>query len=409
MRTSVRVLAVADSDSYLKWSVATLAALPVGWRGEQVLVASPVAPSANQVRAAAGAVVPTLSLGRLLARILRERPDVVLLACTGPVVEVLAALPVLSRARRRPVLVTGLPGVHDPPTVRAVRHRARCDVFLAHSHAEVEGVAALAEVHAPGLQVALARLPFLGGGDPATQDVQPARTEVVFAAQATVPGPRAEREAVLRGLAALHPPGTAVVKLRAGDGEAQTHHEPWPYPALWRDLVARGEVEPGQVRFRAGSMAEALNRARALVTVSSTAALEAIGRGVPVAVLRDFGVSPAQLNQLFVGSGCLATLEDVRAGRFPPADPGWAERHYFHPRADDDWEPRLRSLLDRRAAGGLAARRIRPSGRAGSPWRRAPWRRAPWRWVARLMLPRWALRRAGALRAAALRRSSAAA
>jgi Putative glycosyltransferase (DUF6716) len=55
----------------------------------------------------------------LRRRIRLERPDVVLLACTGPVVSALAAQRVF-RARTRPVLVTGLPGISVPATVRAV-------------------------------------------------------------------------------------------------------------------------------------------------------------------------------------------------------------------------------------------------------------------------------------------------
>nr|WP_284288361.1 DUF6716 putative glycosyltransferase [Angustibacter aerolatus] len=52
-RPPPRVVAVADSDSYLKWAVGLLGTLPADWRRRAVVVRSPIAPSAAQ-RAAAG-------------------------------------------------------------------------------------------------------------------------------------------------------------------------------------------------------------------------------------------------------------------------------------------------------------------------------------------------------------------
>ena len=80
-----------------------------------------------------------------------------------------------------------------------------------------------------------------------------------------------------------------MVEVRALAGEQQTHAEEQPYAALWAALIEAGRVRPGDVRFAAGAMRTALGRASSLVTVSSTAALEAIDSGVPVVVLSDFG------------------------------------------------------------------------------------------------------------------------
>ena len=53
-----RVIAISDSDSYLKWSVATLRALPASWSSTQLVVKNPVLPSPEQARAAAGGRCP---------------------------------------------------------------------------------------------------------------------------------------------------------------------------------------------------------------------------------------------------------------------------------------------------------------------------------------------------------------
>ena len=87
---TVRVLAIADTDSYLKWSAATLEALRL-WESTQLLIENPVMPSLAQIRAASKRPVEVLTHAALVRRIRTTCPDVVLLACTGPVVATLTA------------------------------------------------------------------------------------------------------------------------------------------------------------------------------------------------------------------------------------------------------------------------------------------------------------------------------
>jgi hypothetical protein len=146
------------------------------------------------------------------------------------------------------------------------------------------------------------------------------------------------------------------VKVRATAGQAQTHHERHPYQDRWAGLLARGEVDGSELRFATGPMAEHLACAAGLVTVSSTAALEAIAAGVRVLILSDFGVNAAMINEVFVGSGLLGDLADLRAGRLHRPDPGWAQRNYLHDAATDDLAPVLDALVLRRRLRGLVAR-----------------------------------------------------
>ena len=127
-------------------------------------------------------------------------------------------------------------------------------------------------------------------------------------------------------------------------------------------------------------MRAALARAHSLVTVSSTAALEAIDTGVPVVVLNDFGVDDSLINTVFADSGCLGDLDDVRAGRAFTPDPTWLLDNYFHPVGEDDLVERVSDLVRRRDSGLLPLRRRR----------RPSWRRA--RETARLVLPTSVLR-----------------
>ena len=62
--SAVRVLAIADTDSYLKWSAATLDALPTSWGSAQLLIENPVMPSAAQMQAACACRVVGECVGR---------------------------------------------------------------------------------------------------------------------------------------------------------------------------------------------------------------------------------------------------------------------------------------------------------------------------------------------------------
>ena len=103
-------------------------------------------------------------------------------------------------------------------------------------------------------------------------------------------------------------------------------------------------------------MQDALCTARAFITVSSTAALEAIAMDRPILIISDFGVSAEMINVVFEGSGCLGTLDDLRSDRFFRPDPRWLEANYFHHATENDWLKRLAELLTVRAAGHLPGR-----------------------------------------------------
>ena len=357
------VLAVADSDSCVRLSAAMLDALPDHHTVGLAVVRSPIAPSPAQTRAAvrgtrqSGRRIPVLSASELRRLIRRRRPDVVILNCAGPVVDVLTHILLHGRARRgarRPVLVSALPGISVPATEKAWFHRSQVDLFVLHSHREVAEFTALGEKLGATGEVGLATLPFLSR--PRQRRARPHR--VVFAAQAGVPETREDRERVLVALAELsedRPDLEVVVKLRGRENEARTHRELHHYEALWRALVEEERARDHTLVFRTGAMADQLERARGLVTVSSTAALEAIASGVPVAILTDVGAGAEQTNTVFEASGVLGTLDDVRSVRFRAPHPEWSERNYFHPASDNDWVDRLTVLVARASRGGLGA------------------------------------------------------
>ncbi|MEU9886110.1 DUF6716 putative glycosyltransferase [Sphaerisporangium sp. NPDC051017] len=363
---------MADSDSYLKWAAGLLDQLPAEWNSTLAVVRTPIAPSPAQIsaavsgtRAAQGetpAVISARALRRLAERL---RPDVILVACTGPVVDVLVS-DVLDGFKPRPVFVSGLPGISIPATEKAWLYRGGCDLFVLHSGREVEEFGRIGKELGAAGTTALARLPYLDG---LLRSAAPAHTvsteapahpatgrRVVFATQAKVPKRREDRESILFALdrlAAQRPDLDVVVKLRALTTERQTHNERYHYESLWASLEAAGTVRPGGVRFAVGAMHEHLADAAGFVTVSSTAALEAIAGEVPLLVLSDFGVSAEMINLVFEDSGCLGTLDDLAQGEFRRPTAAWCDANYFHDRASSDWIVRLTALVEQARTTGL--------------------------------------------------------
>jgi hypothetical protein len=364
----VRILGVADSDSYLKWGAASLARMH-GDR-ELVILDTPFLPSEAQRAAAieglqiAGlggsglGVVPVVSLAELRERVVETQPDVVLLSMRGPLIRVVIR-EVVAASVRRPVLVSGLPGISIPATRKALTFRSQADLVVLHSKHEIRAFTSVAAQLRIEQSFGLATLPFLD----ARSEPTGARDEIVFAVQAKVPRERERRVEILNWLAETarrHPELRVVLKLRAVTGEPQTHAEAYPYDALLEELGSR----PANLVVESGSMTTHLAHAVGLVTVSSTALIEAAAVGVPGIALDDFGVAKSLINPVFQDSNLLASSDELIAGRFRTPDPDWLDDNYFHADADNDWIDLVDSLVAARAHAPAPLRR-QHNGRVG--------------------------------------------
>ncbi|WP_156463570.1 DUF6716 putative glycosyltransferase [Curtobacterium sp. Leaf183] len=376
------VVGIVDTDSFAKWGAHLLSAAPAAWSLELLVVDTPRTASTAQLRAAfrglddrlaplASAPPAALTVDTIVERLRHEPPDAVLVSTIGPVAELLIE-EVHRRVGPRPVVLTGLPGISFPAKWKGVFSRARADLFVLHSHREVRAYEELATENGVEPAFALATLPFAARPTqptpptrptrrtrptpptPPTPDAAPRqRDSVVFAAQPSVPESEADRARVTGWLvdtARRHPSWRVVVKTRAVAGEQQTHRETFPYAEL-----VPTDAPPNLV-VETGPMADHLDRAVALVTISSTAVLEAAARGIPALTLTDFGIARPLINEVFVGSGLEGDAVDLVDGRFGRVRADWMTDNYFHPSADDDWADRAEALMESRDAGLLVDR-----------------------------------------------------
>ena len=373
---AVTILAIADSDSYVKWGATLLGQIPEDWQRSLIVLASPVLPSGTQLAAALTGTAESiaapaiLDLSAIAVRIAALKPDVVLLSVRGPLVKVVVRA-IVGASVRRPVIVSGLPGISIPATKRAIAHRAQVDLFVLHSRREIREFEALAALMGLVMNFGLSTLPFL----PRTVLPQkaPGRTqngEVIFAAQAKVPAEKADRLALVSWLAESarrHPYLRVVVKVRAARGEQQTHAERFDYADLIREL---DPPAPHNLIVASGAMSGHLAGAAGLVTVSSTAAIEAIALSIPVIIVADFGVSSELINTVFTDSGLFGNCGDLVEGRFRHPNAAWLDDNYFHALERNNWIDGVGELLVRRAAGQMPLKPPR-RGEFGGLLRRA--------------------------------------
>ncbi|KIF68298.1 hypothetical protein HY68_06075 [Streptomyces sp. AcH 505] len=322
---------LADSDTRWKWGALTarrIAAEESDIELSGFLLRGRATPTARQL-AEVGADADALRevTGTEFLRAIRDESDaydVIVLALVGGAVQAMLHGIAALRLADRPVLVTGYVGVVYEKLADGLLLRHGADVVLANSRHDGRRFRDVYEgVGADASSVTEAALPFLGGERYVPEE---GRDTVVFAAQPSVPETRADRAYLLQRLvdhAKLHPEREVLLKLRSKVGEQTTHVEEYPYQVLAEKVV--GGL-PANFRLVYGNMGEVLDRTDLLVTVSSTAALEALHRRIPTAILTDLGVREPLGNHHFIGSGCLASWEQLDSGHRPRHDAVWADR-----------------------------------------------------------------------------------
>ncbi|MFI9174109.1 DUF6716 putative glycosyltransferase [Streptomyces lincolnensis] len=335
-----RIAVLADSDTRWKWGALTADRLAPGPSMEAAareaaqvgpslsgfLLRGRATPTPRQLREV-GVTADSLrevTAVEFLRAMAEEEYDVVVIALVGGGVQAMlhGLAHVWAGRDKRPVVVTGYVGVVYEKLADGLLLRHGADLVLANSRQDAERFRAVYEgVGADASSVTEVALPFLGG-DTYTGEHDPYR--VVFAVQPSVPDNRRDRVYLLErlvGHARLHPEREVLLKLRSRPGEHTTHIEELPYQKLVQRLDP-----PANFRMAYGHMGEVLDRTDLLVTISSTAALESLHRRIPTVVLTDLGVREVLGNHHFVGSGCLASWDQLDAGHRPTPDEEWVAR-----------------------------------------------------------------------------------
>ncbi len=222
---------------------------------------------------------------------------------------------------RRPVMAAGYVGMALYDLVSGYLGRSLADVLAVNTRGDLALFAdAARRLGMPDGNLLLAGLALLPT-TPAPQRTGPIRT-VVLTDQPTVPRTEADRVLLWDGLldyAVRHPDRTVLLKPRHRPGE-DTFHRMRTSPEGW----AATRRLPPNLRIDHTPVETVVQRADLLLTVSSTAALEAIAHGVRVAFVAD-RVDDGSLNPPLLPSGLLRRFDQIAADDLGSPEPAWID------------------------------------------------------------------------------------
>ncbi|MCW2751167.1 MAG: hypothetical protein JWR83_2277 [Aeromicrobium sp.] len=378
-------LLIAAFDSQLKWCAGIRDELEK--RGTVCRVVVPDSRSAlspQQITDAGFDQVDRLMWSDLIALALLS--DIVVCSLAGPMTQRLSIDVALAQSPDTvgPVIVSGWVGIIIEKVTAGYLDRSGTDIIAVNSALDLAYFVSTAEtLGIPSDNLVLTGLPFLSSSP------QPEHggeiTRVLFADQPTVPSTPVERLHVYRRLIAYahdHPDREVILKPRHRPGE-DTFHRMAHHPA---DLL-RGEDLPPNFAIDYTPIAEQLPSIDLLLTMSSTACLEALDHGCRVALVLDLGVHERYGNHVFLDSGLLRTFEEISKDEIGSPERSWMDG-YFGGRtrpANQTIADRIDALLD---SGARPSRAVWDSAyfrgstevfmareAAGPSWISPPWAR----------------------------------
>ena len=224
------------------------------------------------------------------------------------------------------MVVTGWVGVIIEKITAGYLDRVGSDVVAVNGVDDLEHFVTVAQQLEldPG-NLLLSGLPILGSTATPPHD-GPVR-RVLFADQPTVPGPAPERRYLYRRLidyAYAHPEREVLLKPRHRIGE-DTFHRMVHHP----ENLLVGVDRPPNFRIDYTPISELLPSIDLLLTMSSTAALEAVGSGCRVGLVLDLGVHERYGNHVFLASGLLRTFDQLIADDLGTPDRFWLGGYFF--------------------------------------------------------------------------------
>lgn len=354
-----RVLVIGSFDSFLRAGNAYGRLLvPEGATLDHALLAVPKRRLSQRQRSqlGLGADLPIESLDDIVRLKRLRQYDLLLLALDG------------NRTRKfmvrywntfrnevmRPLTISFYPGLIFRFHLEGMTSRMSCDLLLLNSRRDSnlyrEALRALRVQHDNSLCVGL---PFLNASP------RPAQVEkaIVFLGQPTVPVRRIERRFVLLQLLRLAKafPNTPIrLKPRHLPGESTLHRTRHHYSELLNEISAVQAI-PNNFSLSYSTMEKELSQSAVCLTVSSTAALEAIAWGIPTRIVTDFGLNENLGNHFFLGSGLLTDFENISPSLPVAVEAAWLDENVIlHSAIKAPLNRKVQSLLNGRGTNSAA-------------------------------------------------------
>lgn len=259
-----------------------------------------------------------------------------------------------AHVKKRPIVIVGFIGIAMDPLLSAITTRQGADIICVNTKRDYQN--ALEVCQKMGFDTSA----IVQTGYPMAKKQSPRNLKtlpnsgrrIVFATQPHWPNLN-ERIYILWKLveaASRYPHDTFIVKLRLPPNGRSIHMERYHYEVLFNRMRVQ---KPDNLVFQYGNMQSVLDETDILLTVSSTAVVEAIARDIPIAIIRDFGMRNEIGLEHFCGSGAFASLDEVFEGKINALNPHWLEENGFG--SNDNLQAlnnKLEALIQRQESQG---------------------------------------------------------
>ena len=285
---------------------------------------------------------------RSLASAMAADTDVLILALDGQRSRdaLLQLAATWKHAAQRPLLVSAYPGILFRFALEGMLDRSGADLLCLNSEQDLAsyrlGCAALGQ---PSDNAEVTGLPVLWNAKPIAR--KPHHPSIVFFEQPSIPVHPLQRRYLcrqLKELAQAWPDHPVIFKPRTSSIESTLHRRHGEMAGL---IEAMAESVPNlQISFKPAT--RLLRHCGCAITVSSTAALEAMAMGVSTRIVADLGVTETLGNHFFAASGAIAEFSAIRANPFEPLhDPDWLAHQGLRTDGPDRFITALQKRLDR--------------------------------------------------------------
>ena len=262
--------------------------------------------------------------------------DAIMLSMEGPAIHKFYQLYAKHIGERplpsRPVLFAGYVGIVYENFMQGFMDRQPLDVYYVNCKNDLKLFKKYCrKLKLPADNLVLTGLPMLDTAYRLVPERNRSSKALLFAGQPTVPKSFKERAYIIRylvGYARTHPHEKIYFKPRHKPNQSTFHLAMYHYEDIFRYLRKRESI-PSNFILTYQPILDLLKQVDLCLTVSSTAAFEALCMGIPVGFLADFGISEKYGNYYFADSGCLTTLNRLDLNNLPSMDPAW-RKSYFH-------------------------------------------------------------------------------
>lgn len=247
---------------------------------------------------------------------------------------------------KRPMLVSAYPGLLFRFALEGMLDRSGADLLCLNSQQDLDTYRR--GRHAQGLasdNAVVTGLPVLWNAHPSDKPVE--RPSIVFFEQPSIPVHPLQRRYLCRQLKALAeawPDHPVIFKPRTSSIESTLHRRHGEMASV---IEAMAESVPNlQLSFKPAT--RLLRSCGCAITVSSTAALEAMAMGVSTRIVGDLGITETLGNHFFAESGAVADFAAIRANPFEAIhDTSWLRQQGWQEQGETLFINAILSRLER--------------------------------------------------------------